>query len=101
MKILTIVALWEFGMGLSLFGYIWLEWEANKEKFVANGWTLRRCTPFEPAYANVLFFIPLIRIFWYLCVGDFLCQIANLKKADHPEIHVRFLNYEVIYSEID
>lgn len=101
MTILTFILLWELGMGLALFGYIWLEWMLNKEKFVANGWTLRRCTPFEPAYANVLFFIPLIRIFWYLCVGDFLCQIANLKKADHPEIHVRFLNYEVIYSEID
>lgn len=101
MEIIAFILLWEFGMGLALLGYIWLEWMFNKDKFVANGWTLRRCTPFEPKIVNLLFLVPVIRILWYLCVGDFLTQIASLKKADHPEIHVRFLDYEVIYSEID
>lgn len=101
MKILAFILLWELGMGLALFGYIWLEWMLNKDKIAANGWNLRKCTPFEPKAVNLLFLVPVVRILWYLCVGDFLTQASDLKKENRPEIHVRFLDYDVVYKEID
>ena len=101
MKILVIIALWEFGFGLALLGYIWLEWMTNKRRIEANGWNLRNCTPFEPKVVNLLFLVPVVRILWCLYVGDFLTQASDLKKENRPEIHVRFLDYDVVYKEID
>ena len=101
MKILTFILLWDFGMGLALFGYIWLEWMLNKDKIAANGWNLRMCTPFEPKVVNLLFLVPVVRILWYLCIGDFLTQVSYIKKENRPEIRVKFLRYDVVYREAD
>ena len=100
-KILIMALLWEFGMGLALFSYIWVEWMINKDKIAANGWNLRMCTPFEPKVVNLLFLVPVVRILWYLCVGDFLTQVSDIKKENRPEIRVKFLSYDVVYREAD
>lgn len=101
MRIIAFILLWEFGMGLALFGYIWLQWMTSKKRIEANGWNLRMCTPFEPKVVNFLFLVPVIRILWYLCVGDFLTQVSDIKKENRPEIHVKFLRYDVVYREVD
>ena len=99
MRILAFILLWEFGMGLALFGYIWLQWMTSKERIEANGWKLIHCTPFEPWWAPAIFLVPGVRIFWYLLTGDLLTQLAATKKTDDYCITVGFGKMQIFYED--
>lgn len=99
MKILTFIALWEFGMGLALLGYIWLEWMTNKEKIEANGWNLDHCTPFEPWWTPFIFFVPILRVGWYLTTGELLEQLSRIRKTDDYTIVVGYGKMQIFYED--
>ena len=99
MKILVIIALWEFGFGLALLGYIWLEWMTCKNRIAANGWNLDHCTPFEPWWAPFIFFVPVLRVGWYLTTGELIEQLARFKKSDDYCITVGFGKMQIFYED--
>ena len=99
MEILTFIALWEFGMGLALLGYIWLEWMTNKDKIAANGWNLDHCTPFEPWWASLIFFIPVLRIVWYLTTGELIEQLSRIQKSEDYTIVVGYGKMQIFYED--
>lgn len=99
MKILAFALLWEIGMGLALLGYIWIEWKFSKKKIVDNGWNLNRCTPFEPWWAPFIFFVPVLRVGWYLTTGELIEQLARIKKSENYTIVVGYGKMQIFYED--
>ena len=99
MKILAFALLWEIGMGLALLIYIWLDWTLNKKKIVANGWNLEHCTPFEPWWAPFIFFVPILRVGWYLTTGELIDQLSRIQKSENYTIVVGYGPMQIFYED--
>lgn len=97
--ILIMALIWDFILGTAMLLYMAYSWHNLSPLIEKQGWTLDHCNPLNTPKQVLLFYIPVMGIFWYLFAGSTISELAITKKEEDTVVLVTILGITSTYFE--
>jgi hypothetical protein len=97
--ILILALIWDLILGTAMLLYIAYSWHNLSPLIEKQGWTLDNCNPLNTPTQALLFYIPVMGIFWYMFAGSIISELATTKREEDTVVLVTILGITSTYFE--